>query len=112
MKKVIAKSCSRCMKEIHCNQESIEDCVCAQITISKDCAEYLKATQYDCLCNSCLETLDRLVDQANVTTTKITENIHYVMEGGLMVFTELYHIQRGYCCKSNCRNCAYGYRLS
>jgi hypothetical protein len=28
---------------------------------------------------------------------------------GYIVFTRLKHEQRGYCCKSGCRHCAYGY---
>lgn len=35
----------------------------------------------------------------------------YFNEQGLMVFTALYHQKRGYCCKSGCRHCPYGYRL-
>lgn len=29
---------------------------------------------------------------------------------GLDVFTSLYLQKRGYCCKSKCRHCPYGYR--
>lgn len=25
------------------------------------------------------------------------------------VFTEHYHLKRGYCCKNKCRNCPYGF---
>ena len=32
----------------------------------------------------------------------------YFDERGLMVFTEAYHLKRGYCCKSGCRHCPYG----
>ncbi|TAE37040.1 MAG: hypothetical protein EAZ70_10475 [Runella slithyformis] len=28
---------------------------------------------------------------------------------GFMVFTEVYHRKRGYCCKSGCRHCPYGF---
>lgn len=28
-------------------------------------------------------------------------------EGSNVVFTEKYHLKRGYCCKSNCRHCPY-----
>lgn len=28
---------------------------------------------------------------------------------GYVVFTRIKHEQRGYCCKSGCRHCAYGY---
>ncbi|MEO8853246.1 MAG: DUF5522 domain-containing protein [Ginsengibacter sp.] len=36
------------------------------------------------------------------------EGLHYYYENGYFVFTELYHLQRGYCCKNKCRHCAYG----
>ncbi len=28
---------------------------------------------------------------------------------GYRVFTEVFHLKRGYCCKSGCRHCPYGY---
>jgi len=31
----------------------------------------------------------------------------YYMENGFLVFTESYHIKRGYCCGSSCRHCPY-----
>jgi hypothetical protein len=34
----------------------------------------------------------------------------FYMENGLMVFTEAYHLKRGYCCKSGCRHCPYGFK--
>lgn len=33
----------------------------------------------------------------------------YLSLEGYKVFTEQYHLKRGYCCKSNCRHCPYGY---
>jgi hypothetical protein len=35
---------------------------------------------------------------------------YYFNEQGLMVFTEKYHLKRGYCCKSGCRHCPYGFK--
>ncbi len=32
---------------------------------------------------------------------------HYYMENGLMVFTEKYHLDKGYCCNNGCRHCPY-----
>jgi hypothetical protein len=29
------------------------------------------------------------------------------LEGGMIVFTALYHLRRGYCCESGCRHCPY-----
>lgn len=34
---------------------------------------------------------------------------YYISEEGFIVFTEKYHLKRGYCCKSGCKNCPYGY---
>lgn len=33
----------------------------------------------------------------------------YMSEEGYIVFTEKYHEKRGYCCKSGCKHCPYGY---
>ena len=33
----------------------------------------------------------------------------YYNELGYKVFTEKYHLKRGYCCKSGCKHCPYGY---
>ena len=32
---------------------------------------------------------------------------YYLNEEGYVVFTEKYHLKRGYCCKSNCMHCPY-----
>ncbi|HTI70864.1 MAG TPA: cysteine-rich CWC family protein [Candidatus Limnocylindria bacterium] len=32
---------------------------------------------------------------------------YYIEEGGRIVFTESYHLRRGYCCGSGCRHCPY-----
>lgn len=37
---------------------------------------------------------------------KLIENIDYYHdELGRMVFTETYHLKRGYCCGNNCKHC-------
>lgn len=33
----------------------------------------------------------------------------YYNEQGYKVFTEEFHLKRGYCCKSGCKHCPYGY---
>jgi hypothetical protein len=38
---------------------------------------------------------------------KVEENPDYYWENGLLVFTEAYHLRRGYCCGSKCRHCPY-----
>ena len=40
---------------------------------------------------------------------ELIEGIDYYLENGLMVFTEYYLRERGYCCTNGCRHCPYGY---
>ena len=40
----------------------------------------------------------------------LIENIHYYLnEEGLIVFTEKYLRERGYCCGNGCKHCPYEY---
>lgn len=34
----------------------------------------------------------------------------FYYENGLVVFTETFHLKRGYCCRSGCRHCPYGFK--
>jgi len=34
---------------------------------------------------------------------------YYLTPEGYKVFTEKYHLKRGYCCRSGCRHCPYGF---
>jgi hypothetical protein len=38
-------------------------------------------------------------------TDKFDKEDFYLSEEGYIVFTEKYHLKRGYCCQSNCRHC-------
>ena len=38
------------------------------------------------------------------------EDFYY--EGPYLVFTAAYHLKRGYCCKSGCRHCPYGFGVA
>ncbi len=37
------------------------------------------------------------------------EEDDYYFDGPYLVFTEAYHLKRGFCCQSNCRHCPYGF---
>ena len=37
------------------------------------------------------------------------EGDYYFNEQGFMVFTEKYHLKRGFCCGSKCKHCPYGW---
>lgn len=43
-------------------------------------------------------------------TNSEKDNEDYYYENGLLVFTESYHLRRGYCCQSGCRHCPYGFK--
>lgn len=40
----------------------------------------------------------------------LVEGVDYTIENGLWVFTKEYHLKRGYCCKSMCKNCPWNYK--
>ena len=40
-------------------------------------------------------------------TTPLIENVHYYLENGKVIMTEIYHKSRGYCCGKDCRHCPY-----
>jgi hypothetical protein len=41
---------------------------------------------------------------------QLQEGVDYYYDGPYMVFTAEYHLKRGYCCKSGCRHCPYGFK--
>lgn len=56
-----------------------------------------------------------MVDRLAKKTPKaeLIQGVHYyINEQGYWVFTELYHKQRGFCCKSGCKHCPYGFKKS
>jgi hypothetical protein len=40
-------------------------------------------------------------------TDKFEPGDYYFSDEGYIVFTEAYHLKRGYCCQNNCRHCPY-----
>jgi hypothetical protein len=45
----------------------------------------------------------------NQNKIKIEPDDFYI-ENGLFVFTEKYHLKRGYCCGNKCRHCPYQFK--
>ncbi|MFM8432025.1 MAG: DUF5522 domain-containing protein [Bacteroidota bacterium] len=43
-------------------------------------------------------------------TDKFEPGDYYLSPEGYVVFTEQYHLKRGYCCQNGCRHCPYGFR--
>jgi hypothetical protein len=45
-----------------------------------------------------------------VTTQPFLEKVHfYYNQQGMMVLTEQYHLERGYCCGNGCLHCPFEY---
>ncbi|MEZ5345588.1 MAG: DUF5522 domain-containing protein [Pyrinomonadaceae bacterium] len=44
---------------------------------------------------------------ADEKKAKFVEGIDYYFEGGFLVMTEKFLLDRGYCCKNGCRHCPY-----
>jgi hypothetical protein len=42
-----------------------------------------------------------------VSQTQHKEPDYYINEHGLFVFTEKYHLEKGYCCGHGCTHCPY-----
>ena len=111
------KQCPRCESIFECKASDIENCKCSKLSILEQTNTFLQSTFYkDCLCNKCLLEIDKMVSFAhnNSITNNIDdliEGVHYYILNNLLVFTELYHVQKGYCCKNHCRHCAYGFTL-
>lgn len=45
-------------------------------------------------------------------TSKLEEGDFYYSPEGYLVFTEQYHLKRGYCCENGCKHCPYGFDKS
>lgn len=58
--------------------------------------------------NSCI--MDQNLNFVHVKKkVAIKEGDYYLTPEGYKVFTAQYLLKRGYCCKSGCRHCPYGY---
>ena len=40
----------------------------------------------------------------------VPEPGEFYYDGPYIVFTEAYHLRRGWCCQSGCRHCPYGFQ--
>ncbi|MBL1279188.1 MAG: hypothetical protein COA33_002905 [Fluviicola sp.] len=42
--------------------------------------------------------------------SKLDPEDFYNSPEGYIIFTEKYHLKRGYCCKNNCKHCPYDFK--
>ncbi|MCO5249014.1 MAG: cysteine-rich CWC family protein [Chitinophagales bacterium] len=107
------KICERCSKSFECNTDNINACQC-NISLTQETSAFLSKTKYDCLCADCLNYYNELIQKSKLYTSptkkgKYIEDVHYYIDQGKWVFTDLYHLQKGYCCQNGCRHCVYGF---
>lgn len=109
-----AKSCPRCGSSFVCKPADIANCQCHSVDLLPATLAFLRKTEYGCLCACCLVEINQMVkrtlqDGFPKTAGELREGVHFYWENGKVVFTEYYHLLRGFCCRSGCRHCAYGY---
>lgn len=114
MPKHEVKICEKCTAPFECRVGDPCRCQCAEVVISAATAQFLEQTDFDCLCKNCLAHLNNqlaaLENETFPDSHNLRENFHYYIENGFWVFTENYHLLRGYCCRNGCRHCAYGFK--
>lgn len=108
------KTCPRCKNSFTCKVGDIINCQCTEVCLTEKTQQFLDKTNYDCLCKSCMihfNELTEIASQNSFPTQKemMKQGVHFYIENGNWVFTELYHALRGNCCKSGCRHCVYGF---
>lgn len=108
------KICPRCGVEFTCKRGDIANCDCIEVFLLPETQKFLQKTNYDCLCVNCLKEINQMVKKSLTDSfprdfPECQLGLHFYYQNGYIVFTEYYHILRGYCCHSGCRHCAYGY---
>ena len=112
------KRCSSCRESFTCGAKAgAQDCWCADLPR----VSYVANEDQDCLCPKCLrEAIQEMTCSGRATAGRVpssrqtgmnpsplVEGEDYYSEGELVIFTERYHLRRGYCCENGCRHCPY-----
>src|SRR5688572_11980586 len=111
MKHVQQKDCSSCGANFTCGPEGTDDkCWCEHLPH----VSFVASEDQNCLCPRCLrEAIEELnclgsaaakgVNPLRQTALNpqpsLVEGEDYYLEGGMLIFTESYHLRRGYCCE-------------
>ncbi|UYW01294.1 cysteine-rich CWC family protein [Flavobacterium agricola] len=106
------QACSYCKAPITCKANDITNCDCQSVNLLPETVHFLQTkTNHNCLCNACLHRFDQWVQFGlnNPFPARMSQMqpVHFYTENGFFVFTEQYHVHKGYCCENNCRHCVY-----
>lgn len=82
-------------------------CWCAQVDVPGELLALVPEPLRNraCICAGCVAKFH--ARQAARTPHSASVGDFYFDREGRMVFTEAYHLRRGYCCGSGCRHCPY-----
>ncbi len=108
--------CPRCGGAMPCRLADLNECMDWEPYLSSLTVEFLQTTQWGWLCRDCLRHFDTLIQHAALqhlpsSPSEFKEGVHYYIEDGRWVLTELYHILKGRCCRNGCRHCVYGWKV-
>lgn len=92
----MTKSCEKCGEGFNCGAAAGQ-CWCQAVPQVPNIPDIY----IDCLCQKCLASF------ASVPGELELNKDYYLDEDKNFVFTEAYHLKRGFCCKNNCRHCPY-----
>lgn len=111
------KFCKRCGSRFECKVGDITNCQCNSVQLSECTIDFLSRTDYGCLCRNCLVEIDQMLKFSKrsvfpVQKELMVRDLHYYLDNGNQVLTELFHLQRGSCCGNDCRHCPYGDSIS
>ena len=111
------KDCSKCQKPLNCGAGT-GSCWCMSFP-----PIMIPNLEEDCLCAKCLseamnDRIDTLIYEKGMEQfqklakpyrdkSKLIENVDYVIDEGLYVFSKWYLIKQGECCSNGCKNCPY-----
>lgn len=116
------KTCNQCGATFSCGSDTTSgNCWCDRLPPIVSLEE-----TSGCYCPSCLKALivqkidlftkaykegktENLATGLKYKSDSLAENIDFYIEKGCYVFTEWYHLRRGYCCGNGCRHCPYNH---
>lgn len=111
-------TCPNCQSTFTCEASQTNTCWCMSIPAFLE-----PDPERDCFCPACLaiataksieekllgKTKEQMlaIAQPYNNSSGFVEYIDYSIENGKYVFSKWYHLKRGSCCDSGCRNCPY-----
>lgn len=99
----MGSTCQQCGEQFECGISlGNKACWCLEMPIVSGVPKEYES----CICKTCLSSYIKDDHQSSKELESKNED-YYIDDSGYYVFTEKYHLDRGYCCKNSCRHCPY-----